>query len=244
MCSYMLQASLFICAFWRITGHAPPGFQSKFAVYVINMEAEPDKLGTFYREAEQRLFPPMPTTSSTTTATSTSPKVKAKEQEKLRLRGGDEGDPHPLQPRSMPIKRWGGVIADEQKYAWAKRQGLYGKNTTGVLWGNIGASMAHLSLWRHAYDSEDTDYVLVFEDDEKINEGFWDRLSAVIDLVEGGSSMWQDFDMVNLNVLRPWGTAVTSNLLRVNHTMKWQGSLLNQVGGGSRKSYGLHEHTL
>ena len=55
----------------------------------------------------------------------------------------------------ITFKQWPGVKANRELYDKAVADKLYAPNQTPMLWGNIGASMAHLTLWKHAYENDD-----------------------------------------------------------------------------------------
>jgi GR25 family glycosyltransferase involved in LPS biosynthesis len=121
----------------------------------------------------------------------------------------------------MPFKPWAGVHADQELYDKAVKDKLYAPNLTPYLWGNIGASMAHMTMWKHAFETDETDYVLGFEDDEVLNKNLLGRLSKIIEKINEKDG---DFDFVNLNVLRPFGDEITPNLLKVNGNKTYHGT--------------------
>jgi len=80
--------------------------------------------------------------------------------------------------------------------------------------GNLGLALAHLTLWAKIAQSpgctepdSEGDYVLVFEDDERPNQGFVAAVAQIVKLVQ---SMPADDrpDFILLNALRPHGKFV------------------------------------
>ena len=110
----------------------------------------------------------------------------------------------------LEIDIWPGVIVDEapEKLKWAIDQGYIPQPARPKKRGDIGAALAHITLWHHISKSnEPPDAVyLIFED----NCLFTDKSGWLIEYMKEKIRR-DDLDFANLRVLRPKGKVLQRN---------------------------------
>lgn len=105
----------------------------------------------------------------------------------------------PMNEQKIEFKIWrGAILTDIKKLHQYNKQFRYTQGTkTLTLPGNVGASFAHISLWKYCL-TQDSDYFMIFEDNCVIKENFIENVNKYVNEIK-------EFDFFNLNVIRPSG---------------------------------------
>lgn len=110
-----------------------------------------------------------------------------------------------MSAQSLDFERHAGPLIDTKNV-------IFAGNTYPVrAKGYVGVAMAHLLLWEKIAKL-DNDYLLcnVFEDDEIIKEDYLLSIKTDIDKIH------KPIDFFNLNVIRPMGTEIAPDILKVS----------------------------
>lgn len=119
--------------------------------------------------------------------------------------------------QSFEYKIWNGVIVREnpQLLNWAIENNYTKIPSKPLLKGNIGAALAHITLWEHiSKQSSNTNY-LIFEDNALFTKQSLQGIQQLKDL---------NYDFVNLSVLRPKGKKT-----HIKNLLKLEKSNLNKL---------------
>jgi hypothetical protein len=113
-----------------------------------------------------------------------------------------------LRRQAIPFKVWPGVRLsswNDPVYTKLHQEGLLTMpNPDITTFGNGGVAAAHITLWQHLITvmSDDGEIALIMEDDEKMVDGFMEKIHSVFHAIPGR------VHHINLNALRPTGDLI------------------------------------